>query len=34
VIAAGGAIGGFMGERGEGFELAIKRWLLGHEGAL
>lgn len=34
VIAAGGGIGGFMGERGEGFELAIKRWLLGHEGAL
>jgi methylated-DNA-[protein]-cysteine S-methyltransferase len=34
VIAANGAIGGFMGERGEGFELGIKRWLLGHEGAL
>jgi methylated-DNA-[protein]-cysteine S-methyltransferase len=34
VIAAGGAIGGFMGERGEGFELNIKRWLLEHEGAL
>ena len=34
VIGASGAIGGFMGERGEGFELAIKRWLLGHEGAL
>ena len=34
VIAAGGAIGGFMGSREEGFELAIKRWLLGHEGAL
>jgi len=34
VIAAGGAIGGFMGERGEGFEIAIKRWLLGYEGAL
>jgi methylated-DNA-[protein]-cysteine S-methyltransferase len=34
VIAAGGAIGGFMGERGEGFELAVKRWLLEHEGAL
>jgi methylated-DNA-[protein]-cysteine S-methyltransferase len=33
VIAAGGAIGGFMGERGEGFELGIKRWLLEHEGA-
>ena len=34
VIAAGGAIGGFMGESSEGFELAIKRWLLEHEGAL
>jgi methylated-DNA-[protein]-cysteine S-methyltransferase len=34
VIAASRAIGGFMGERGEGFELSIKRWLLGHEGAL
>lgn len=34
VIAAGGGIGGFMGARNEGFELAIKRWLLGHEGAL
>ena len=34
VIAAGRAIGGFMGERGEGFELGIKRWLLEHEGAL
>ena len=34
VVAAGGALGGFMGERGEGFEIAIKRWLLGHEGAL
>ena len=34
VIAAGGAIGGFMGERGDGFELGIKRWLLEHEGAL
>lgn len=34
VIAAGGAIGGFMGSRSEGFELTIKRWLLGHEGAL
>ena len=34
VIAAGGALGGFMGERREGFELAIKRWLLEHEGAL
>ena len=34
IIAAGGGIGGFMGARDEGFELAIKRWLLGHEGAL
>lgn len=34
VIAAGGGIGGFMGACDEGFELAIKRWLLGHEGAL
>ncbi len=34
VIAAGGAIGGFMGAKGEGFERDIKRWLLGHEGAL
>jgi methylated-DNA-[protein]-cysteine S-methyltransferase len=34
VIAAGGGIGGFMGSRHEGFELTIKRWLLGHEGAL
>jgi methylated-DNA-[protein]-cysteine S-methyltransferase len=34
VIAAGGALGGFMGAAGEGFELGIKRWLLEHEGAL
>lgn len=34
VIAAGRAIGGFMGARSEGFELGIKRWLLEHEGAL
>ena len=34
VIAAGGDLGGFMGSRGEGFERDIKRWLLGHEGAL
>ena len=34
VIAAHRAIGGFMGAAGEGFELGIKRWLLGHEGAL
>ena len=34
VIGAGRTIGGFMGAADEGFELAIKRWLLGHEGAL
>lgn len=34
VIAANHALGGFMGAREDGFELAIKRWLLGHEGAL
>lgn len=34
VIAAGRAIGGFMGARNEGFELGIKRWLLKHEGAI
>ena len=34
VIAAGGAIGGFMGAAGDGFERDIKRWLLEHEGAL
>ena len=34
VIAANGAIGGFMGANTDGFELGIKRWLLGHEGAL
>lgn len=34
VIAAGGDIGGFMGARSAGFERDIKRWLLGHEGAL
>ena len=33
VVGAGGALGGFMGAREEGFELAIKRWLLAHEGA-
>ena len=33
VIAAGGAIGGFMGAKSEGFELGIKRWLLEHEAA-
>ena len=34
VIAAGRSLGGFMGERAEGFELGIKRWLLSHEGAI
>ncbi|MEO5677168.1 MAG: methylated-DNA--[protein]-cysteine S-methyltransferase [Usitatibacter sp.] len=34
VVGAHGAIGGFMGSREEGFELGIKRWLLGHEGAI
>ena len=34
VIGASRSIGGFMGARGEGFELGIKRWLLEHEGAL
>jgi len=34
VVAAGGKLGGFMGAHTEGFELSIKRWLLGHEGAL
>jgi methylated-DNA-[protein]-cysteine S-methyltransferase len=34
VIAAGGRLGGFMGAQDEGFELSVKRWLLGHEGAL
>jgi methylated-DNA-[protein]-cysteine S-methyltransferase len=34
VIAAHGALGGFMGAKDDGFELGIKRWLLGHEGAL
>ena len=33
VVGAGGSLGGFMGARDEGFELAIKRWLLAHEGA-
>ena len=33
VVAAGGKIGGFMG-RIEGDSLAIKRWLLTHEGVL
>ena len=34
VIGSGGTIGGFMGAKADGFELGIKRWLLGHEGAL
>ena len=34
IVAAGGALGGFMGAKAEGFELGIKRWLLEHEGAL
>jgi methylated-DNA-[protein]-cysteine S-methyltransferase len=34
VIGAGRTIGGFMGAKADGFELGIKRWLLGHEGAL
>ena len=34
IVAAGGSLGGFMGELGAGFETAIKRWLLEHEGAL
>jgi methylated-DNA-[protein]-cysteine S-methyltransferase len=34
IIAANRAIGGFMGAKGEGFELGIKRWLLEHEGAI
>lgn len=32
VVAAGGRLGGYMGEGGEGAALGIKRWLLGHEG--
>jgi methylated-DNA-[protein]-cysteine S-methyltransferase len=34
IVGAGGGIGGFMGASDDGFELGIKRWLLGHEGAL
>jgi len=34
VIAANRTLGGFMGAKEDGFELAIKRWLLEHEGAL
>jgi methylated-DNA-[protein]-cysteine S-methyltransferase len=33
VVGSGGALGGFMGAREEGFELSIKRWLLAHEAA-
>lgn len=33
VVAAGGGLGGFMGGRDDA-ELAIKRWLLVHEGVL
>lgn len=32
IVGANG-LGGFMGAKDDGFELAIKRWLLGHEGA-
>jgi methylated-DNA-[protein]-cysteine S-methyltransferase len=34
IIGANRSIGGFMGAKGEGFELGIKRWLLEHEGAI
>ena len=34
IIGANHSIGGFMGAKGEGFELGIKRWLLEHEGAI
>jgi O6-methylguanine-DNA--protein-cysteine methyltransferase len=34
IIGANHTIGGFMGARGEGFEVGIKRWLLEHEGAI
>ena len=33
IVGAGGALGGFMGARQEGFELSVKRWLLAHEAA-
>ena len=33
VVGAGGALGGFMGAKQEGFVLSIKRWLLALEGA-
>lgn len=32
VVASGGRLGGYMGDWGEGDGVAIKRWLLGHEG--
>lgn len=32
VVAAGGAIGGYAGDWGEGEGIARKRWLLRHEG--
>jgi methylated-DNA-[protein]-cysteine S-methyltransferase len=32
-IVGTGGLGGFMGAKDDGFELSIKRWLLGHEGA-
>lgn len=32
VLAAGGAIGGYAGDWGEGEGIARKRWLLRHEG--
>jgi methylated-DNA-[protein]-cysteine S-methyltransferase len=34
IIGANHSIGGFMGAKGEGFEVGIKRWLLEHEGAI
>ncbi|CAN5754777.1 methylated-DNA--[protein]-cysteine S-methyltransferase [soil metagenome] len=33
VVASDGSLGGYMGDWGMGEGLAIKRWLLGHEGA-
>ena len=32
VVAAGGNLGGYMGEWGSGEALGTKRWLLEHEG--
>ncbi len=34
IIGANNTLGGFMGAGTDGFELGIKRWLLGHEGAI